>query len=482
MLLPPPPSHACRGHRGGRPRRAALPRSTGRRSRTSFDPDRASRSSSSLPRCPFPGRSSTRDRARSRRWSPSSPRSACRTSVRRFSSREGLQRRLPRRELEQLLPPSEAREFRGRRRRPRRRRPRPRRARPRGRLDGRRRARTRRGGLSWSTVSSAETIVRGGPGALPRRLRRRDRPARGRGRARSCRPPASRPGSSRSPSSRALADRVRAVRRLTRPRPPSTHRTLPRASLTTRRRSSTSRGRRCGRLYSLLPGGRATEHPARPGSRPRRHRGIRRHALGRARRGAAPRGRAPRDRPRRAGRRARPRRAVDRPPLPARAAEPAHGGGADARIRLATVARRVPGRRGRNARARPLADPLVRARGPRALSQRMFDALAAGGSTALGAAEDAAGSDARALEAYRSGRACHPLLPYADWAGCRPALSRLGRVVAAGAATPPPRARSASSRATPSRARSRWRTASRAGGLASASCSRRRTRRSSSAG
>jgi hypothetical protein len=34
--------------------------------------------------------------------------------------------------------------------------------------------------------------------------------------------------------------------------------------------------------------------------------------------------------------------------------------------------------------------------------------------------------------AYHSGRACHPLLPYADWAGCGPALSRLGRVIVAG--------------------------------------------------
>jgi len=47
-------------------------------------------------------------------------------------------------------------------------------------------------------------------------------------------------------------------------------------------------------------------------------------------------------------------------------------------------------------------------------------------------AERAAGSDQRALEAYRSGRACHPLLPYADWASCEPALGRLGAVVVAG--------------------------------------------------
>ena len=41
-------------------------------------------------------------------------------------------------------------------------------------------------------------------------------------------------------------------------------------------------------------------------------------------------------------------------------------------------------------------------------------------------------ADASALEAYRAGRACHPLLPYVDWDSCRPALDRLGAVVVAG--------------------------------------------------
>jgi len=50
----------------------------------------------------------------------------------------------------------------------------------------------------------------------------------------------------------------------------------------------------------------------------------------------------------------------------------------------------------------------------------------------LSAAEARAAVDARALAAYRAGRACHPLLPYADWAGCQPALARIGRVVVAG--------------------------------------------------
>ncbi|HET9673886.1 MAG TPA: lactate racemase domain-containing protein [Gaiellaceae bacterium] len=47
-------------------------------------------------------------------------------------------------------------------------------------------------------------------------------------------------------------------------------------------------------------------------------------------------------------------------------------------------------------------------------------------------AERAAAADPRALAAYREGRACHPLLPFADWAACQPALARLGAVLVAG--------------------------------------------------
>jgi hypothetical protein len=61
-----------------------------------------------------------------------------------------------------------------------------------------------------------------------------------------------------------------------------------------------------------------------------------------------------------------------------------------------------------------------------------FDALRAGGDDSLVTAEPAAASDPRALAAYRAGRACHPLLPVADWAGCQPARARLGRVIVAG--------------------------------------------------
>ncbi len=63
----------------------------------------------------------------------------------------------------------------------------------------------------------------------------------------------------------------------------------------------------------------------------------------------------------------------------------------------------------------------------------LFHALRDGRtSSELAAAERAAATDERGLAAYRAGRACHPLLPYADWDSCRPALGRLGAVVIAG--------------------------------------------------
>jgi hypothetical protein len=62
----------------------------------------------------------------------------------------------------------------------------------------------------------------------------------------------------------------------------------------------------------------------------------------------------------------------------------------------------------------------------------LFDALRAGDGDAVAAVERDAAADERALAAYRAGRSCHPLLPFADWAGCEPALGRLGRVIVAG--------------------------------------------------
>jgi hypothetical protein len=82
-----------------------------------------------------------------------------------------------------------------------------------------------------------------------------------------------------------------------------------------------------------------------------------------------------------------------------------------------------------------LVHPLRRsfAQGTQAPYVAMFEALRSARSPDdLEAAERAVAADERALDAYRGGRACHPLLPFADWAGCTPALSRLGRVVVAG--------------------------------------------------
>ena len=50
----------------------------------------------------------------------------------------------------------------------------------------------------------------------------------------------------------------------------------------------------------------------------------------------------------------------------------------------------------------------------------------------LAEAEQLAGSDDRAIESYRAGRSCHPLLPFAEWSACQPAIERLGAVLIAG--------------------------------------------------
>jgi hypothetical protein len=82
-----------------------------------------------------------------------------------------------------------------------------------------------------------------------------------------------------------------------------------------------------------------------------------------------------------------------------------------------------------------LVHPLTRsfAHGTQAPYAAAFDALrAARDPQELAHAARSAGANERALDAYRTGKASHPLLPYADWAGCAPALSRLGRVIVAG--------------------------------------------------
>lgn len=50
----------------------------------------------------------------------------------------------------------------------------------------------------------------------------------------------------------------------------------------------------------------------------------------------------------------------------------------------------------------------------------------------LAEAERAAAADSRAVDVYRAGRSCHPLLPFAEWSACQPAIGRLGAVLVAG--------------------------------------------------
>jgi hypothetical protein len=63
---------------------------------------------------------------------------------------------------------------------------------------------------------------------------------------------------------------------------------------------------------------------------------------------------------------------------------------------------------------------------------RMLGTRAAHEPAAWADAELTAGADPRALQAYREGRSCHPLLPFADWAACLPVIERAGAIFVAG--------------------------------------------------
>ncbi len=63
----------------------------------------------------------------------------------------------------------------------------------------------------------------------------------------------------------------------------------------------------------------------------------------------------------------------------------------------------------------------------------LFEVLRHGRDPAhVAAAAESAATDERLIAGYRSGAASHPLLAYADWESCAPALARLGRVIVAG--------------------------------------------------
>jgi hypothetical protein len=72
--------------------------------------------------------------------------------------------------------------------------------------------------------------------------------------------------------------------------------------------------------------------------------------------------------------------------------------------------------------------------GPQAPYRNLFHVLREGGGSEdlIAEAQAEAIADARAIAAYQQGRAPHPLLPYVDWASCAPALARAGTVLVAG--------------------------------------------------
>lgn len=71
--------------------------------------------------------------------------------------------------------------------------------------------------------------------------------------------------------------------------------------------------------------------------------------------------------------------------------------------------------------------------GPQAPYRDLFHVLREGVKPEqLSAARDLAAGDPRALAAYRQGHAPHPILPYVDWSSCAPALARAGTVLVAG--------------------------------------------------
>lgn len=75
----------------------------------------------------------------------------------------------------------------------------------------------------------------------------------------------------------------------------------------------------------------------------------------------------------------------------------------------------------------------VMGHGPQAPYLALFGALRDGAATTgLGRVEAQAARDRRAVAAYRSGGAPHPRLPFADWETCGAMLERAGRVIVAG--------------------------------------------------
>ena len=161
---------------------------------------------------------------------------------------------------------------------------------------------------------------------------------------------------------------------------------------------------------------------------------VRRPSVDRARGGVAAGGAAAQRAARRAARRARDRD-PERDAVPAaRASEPAARRVSRARARAcasgATRSRSpTAARRSCSTGSRATSRTRRSSRTARSFTRRERGAIRACWPTPSAARRE----DARAIEAYRSGRTVHPLLPFHDWNSCQPALGRLGAVLVAGA-------------------------------------------------
>ena len=265
-------------------------------------------------------------------------------------------------------------------------------------------------------------------------------------------------------------------------RSPSTSRGSPRrrsAIRTTREPPSGSPRRRLRGSFTCCQGSSGCESSGRSGG-DHRGRGVRgppsvAHAEALLRRST------PRDRARCAARRDLPRHPAHDALPAARAAQPAAGRVPRARPRAPSLAGGAACRRGRHGDPPPPVPPALLASHAAAVPRVLpSDAWRARSRARRGGRANGRGRSARARPVPRR-PACHPLLPFADWAVVREQTERLGTVIVGGCRDAAGARQSGfvPARSAPPRCRSRSVTPH--GPHASASCSPRPTPRSASA-
>ena len=183
-----------------------------------------------------------------------------------------------------------------------------------------------------------------------------------------------------------------------------------------------------------LPGAAAHAHARVAAARAHRLGGVRRAR----RRSRTPRRSSAASRPSRRRSTSRSTRSASasrgrRPLLPRERPNALAAADARPRLRASALAGRLPGAGRRHRDPRRAAPPPLRPSDPAAVPRRSSRRRARAATRPTSPRRSAPpATDPRAIEAYRSGRTCHPRLPFADWDACRPALDRLGAVLVAG--------------------------------------------------